>query len=71
MTDNAVFEHDQITEETGKNGMSGSNVIAMEHIKKQHGATVSFHSIRYRVEQKSESICRRTTVHKEILVDLK
>uniref|UniRef100_A0A8C2FLM0 Broad substrate specificity ATP-binding cassette transporter ABCG2 n=1 Tax=Cyprinus carpio TaxID=7962 RepID=A0A8C2FLM0_CYPCA len=70
MTDNAVFEHDQITEETGKNGMSGSNVIAMEHIKKQHGATVSFHSIRYRVEQKSESICRRTTVHKEILVDL-
>uniref|UniRef100_A0A8C1C3C4 Broad substrate specificity ATP-binding cassette transporter ABCG2 n=1 Tax=Cyprinus carpio carpio TaxID=630221 RepID=A0A8C1C3C4_CYPCA len=36
----------------------------------QHGATVSFHSIRYRVEQKSGSICRRTTVHKEILVDL-
>uniref|UniRef100_A0A8C1Z404 Broad substrate specificity ATP-binding cassette transporter ABCG2 n=1 Tax=Cyprinus carpio TaxID=7962 RepID=A0A8C1Z404_CYPCA len=70
MTDNAVFEHDQITEETGKNGMSGSNVIAMELIKKQHGATVSFHSIRYRVEQKSGSICRRTTVHKEILVDL-
>uniref|UniRef100_A0A8C1J8B4 Broad substrate specificity ATP-binding cassette transporter ABCG2 n=1 Tax=Cyprinus carpio TaxID=7962 RepID=A0A8C1J8B4_CYPCA len=55
---------------TGKNGMSGSNVIAMELIKKQHGATVSFHSIRYRVEQKSGSICRRTTVHKEILVDL-
>ncbi len=71
MTDNAVFEHDQITEETSRNGMSGSNVIAMELIKKQRGATVSFHSIRYRVEQKSGPICRRTTVHKEILVDLK
>uniref|UniRef100_A0A673N9B8 Broad substrate specificity ATP-binding cassette transporter ABCG2 n=1 Tax=Sinocyclocheilus rhinocerous TaxID=307959 RepID=A0A673N9B8_9TELE len=70
MTDNAVFEHDQIPEETGRNGMSGSNVIAMELIKKQHGATVSFHSIRYRVEQKSGPICRKTTVHKEILVDL-
>uniref|UniRef100_A0A672KPG1 Broad substrate specificity ATP-binding cassette transporter ABCG2 n=1 Tax=Sinocyclocheilus grahami TaxID=75366 RepID=A0A672KPG1_SINGR len=70
MADNAVFEHDQILEETGRNGMSGSNVIAMELIKKQHGATVSFHSIRYRVEQKSGPICRKTTVHKEILVDL-
>ncbi|XP_073698914.1 broad substrate specificity ATP-binding cassette transporter ABCG2d [Garra rufa] len=70
MTDNAVFEHDQITEDTGRNGMSGSNLIAMERMKKQHGATVSFHSICYRVEQKSGSICRRRTVHKEILVDL-
>ncbi|XP_016124873.1 broad substrate specificity ATP-binding cassette transporter ABCG2d [Sinocyclocheilus grahami] len=70
MTDNAVFEHDQITEETGRNGMSGSNIIAMELMKKQHGATVSFHSIHYRVEQKGGPICRRTTVHKEILVDL-
>uniref|UniRef100_A0A8C2IQK1 ATP-binding cassette, sub-family G (WHITE), member 2d n=1 Tax=Cyprinus carpio TaxID=7962 RepID=A0A8C2IQK1_CYPCA len=70
MTDNAVFEHDQITEETGRNGMSGSNIIGMELMKKQHGATVSFHSIHYRVEQKSGHICRRTTVHKEILLDL-
>ncbi|XP_043097203.1 broad substrate specificity ATP-binding cassette transporter ABCG2d [Puntigrus tetrazona] len=70
MTDNAVFEHDLITEETGRNGMSGSNVIAMELVKKQHGATVSFHGIRYRVEQKSGPICRRTAVLKEILVDL-
>uniref|UniRef100_A0A672L983 Broad substrate specificity ATP-binding cassette transporter ABCG2 n=1 Tax=Sinocyclocheilus grahami TaxID=75366 RepID=A0A672L983_SINGR len=52
------------------NGMSGSNIIAMELMKKQHGATVSFHSIHYRVEQKGGPICRRTTVHKEILVDL-
>uniref|UniRef100_A0A671SLQ8 ABC-type xenobiotic transporter n=1 Tax=Sinocyclocheilus anshuiensis TaxID=1608454 RepID=A0A671SLQ8_9TELE len=65
MTDNAVFEHDQITEETGRNGMSGSNIIGMELMKKQHGATVSFHSIHYRVEQKGGPICRRTTVHKD------
>uniref|UniRef100_A0A8C1QH95 ATP-binding cassette, sub-family G (WHITE), member 2d n=1 Tax=Cyprinus carpio TaxID=7962 RepID=A0A8C1QH95_CYPCA len=70
MTDNAVFEHDQITEEMGRNGMSGSNIIGMELMKKQHGATVSFHSIHYRVKQKSRHICRRTTVHKEILLDL-
>ncbi|KTF78723.1 hypothetical protein cypCar_00033265 [Cyprinus carpio] len=54
----------------GRNGMSGSNIIGMELMKKQHGATVSFHSIHYRVKQKSRHICRRTTVHKEILLDL-
>ncbi|XDV15600.1 hypothetical protein PO909_015650 [Leuciscus waleckii] len=70
MTDNVVFEHDQITEETGRNGMSLSKIIAMGPVKKQHGATVSFHSICYRVDQKSGPICKRTTVQKEILVDL-
>ncbi|NP_001036237.1 broad substrate specificity ATP-binding cassette transporter ABCG2d [Danio rerio] len=70
MPDNAVFEHDQISEETGRNGQNGSKIIIMEPMKKQHGATVSFHSIRYRVEQKTGPVCRRTTVQKEILLDL-
>ncbi|XP_056312559.1 broad substrate specificity ATP-binding cassette transporter ABCG2d [Danio aesculapii] len=70
MPDNAVYEHDQISEETGRNGQNGSKIIMMEPMKKQHGATVSFHSIRYRVEQKNGPVCRRTAVQKEILLDL-
>lgn len=71
MPDNAVFENDEITQETGRNGMSGSKVIRMEPIRQQHGATVSFHGICYRVEQKNTSVCSRTTAQKEILMDLK
>ncbi|XP_051983209.1 broad substrate specificity ATP-binding cassette transporter ABCG2d [Xyrauchen texanus] len=71
MTDNAVSENDQIPEETsGRNGMARSKVITMEAIRQHHGATVSFHSIHYRVEQKTGSLCRKKTFHKEILVDL-
>nr|XP_055060493.1 broad substrate specificity ATP-binding cassette transporter ABCG2d [Misgurnus anguillicaudatus] len=70
MPDNVVFENHEITQETGRNGMSGSKVITMEPIKQQHGATVSFHNICYSVEQKSRSICRNTAAQKDILLDL-
>ncbi|XP_057188591.1 broad substrate specificity ATP-binding cassette transporter ABCG2d isoform X2 [Triplophysa rosa] len=70
MPDNAIFETDIIKQEMGRNGMSGSKVICMEPIKQQHGATVSFHSICYRVEQKNRSIYSTATAQKEILIDL-
>ncbi|KAA0721988.1 ATP-binding cassette sub-family G member 2 [Triplophysa tibetana] len=70
MPDNAVFETDIVTQEMGRNGMSGSRVIRMEPIKQQQGATVSFHSICYRVEQKTRSISTTATAQKEILMDL-
>ncbi|TRY56200.1 hypothetical protein DNTS_002547 [Danionella cerebrum] len=70
MTDNEVFEPDQVSEARGRNGVSGSKVIHMEPLKNANGATVSFHNIRYTVKLKSGCVWKRTSIQKEILMDL-
>uniref|UniRef100_A0AAY4C1R1 ABC transporter domain-containing protein n=1 Tax=Denticeps clupeoides TaxID=299321 RepID=A0AAY4C1R1_9TELE len=36
-----------------------------------HGATISFHNIHYKVKERRGPLCKRTTVTKDILLDLK
>ncbi len=59
-------------EDIGTNGMSRSKVIsAMDHNKQPCGSTVSFHNIQYKVQLKSGFLCKKKTISREILVDLK
>lgn len=59
-----------MTEDVGQNGTSGPKVITKDLTAQQHGATVSFHSIQYSVTIRSGS-CKKNSVTKDILVDLK
>lgn len=59
-------------EDTNTNGMAAPKVGAgVDGNKQRCGSTVSFHSIQYKVHQKSGFLCKRKILSKEILVDLK
>ncbi|XP_027001818.1 broad substrate specificity ATP-binding cassette transporter ABCG2d [Tachysurus fulvidraco] len=56
-------------EDMHQNGTSGQTVITKDPVAQRHGATVSFHNVRYSVTMKSSS-CKKKSVTKDILVDL-
>lgn len=57
-------------EDVGQNRTSGQTVITKDPVIQRHGATVSFHNVQYSVTMKSSS-CKKKSVTKDILVDLK
>lgn len=62
-----------MTDDVGTNGAAGSKVVAAADQKQQQqrGSTVSFHSIQYKVPQRSGFLCKRKSGHRGILFDLK
>ncbi|XP_040042075.2 broad substrate specificity ATP-binding cassette transporter ABCG2d [Gasterosteus aculeatus] len=61
-----------MTDDVGTNGAAGSKVVAAADQKQQQqrGSTVSFHSIQYKVPQRSGFLCKRKSGHRGILFDL-
>uniref|UniRef100_A0A3Q0RI61 ATP-binding cassette, sub-family G (WHITE), member 2a n=1 Tax=Amphilophus citrinellus TaxID=61819 RepID=A0A3Q0RI61_AMPCI len=60
------MSEDQVTMEMGINGASKAS--GLNH--QSHGATVSFHSIHYKVRQGGGFFCRKKATTKDILIDL-
>lgn len=70
MEDRTNHVNIQMMDDMCINGLVGAKVVTME-TGKPRGAVVSFHNIHYKVELKNGPLCKRKTITKEILVDLR